>query len=203
MALEGRRPLRALDRASPTTLAVVGGPRGRRAAARGLLAVGTTSVVANLVAKPLTARRRPHRSTPTAGRDAHTPRSSSFPSGHTASAYAFAVAVTADLPGLAFPLFGLATAVGYSRVHVGVHYPSDVLAGTVLGLTIGTVTRRTTLLASPLSRPAHADVGAPRDSVSARPRVSVLRSVWRTTQHDRESGAHLLPRTTMFHPPAR
>ena len=62
------------------------------------------------------------------------PTSGSFPSGHTASAFAFATAVTADLPQLALPLFGLATVVGYSRVHNGVHYPGDVMAGAVLGL---------------------------------------------------------------------
>ena len=73
------------------------------------------------------------------------PTSGSFPSGHTASAFAFATAVTADLPQLALPLFGLATVVGYSRVHNGVHYPGDVMAGAVLGLTTGTVIREATL----------------------------------------------------------
>jgi membrane-associated phospholipid phosphatase len=73
------------------------------------------------------------------------PTSVSFPSGHTASAFAFATAVTTDLPQLALPLFGLATVVGYSRVHNGVHYPGDVVAGAVLGLGIGTVIREATL----------------------------------------------------------
>ena len=87
-------------------------------------------------------------------RDARTPASSSFPSGHTASAFAFAAAVSADRPDLAFPLYALATAVGYSRVHVGVHYPGDVMAGAVLGLSIGTAVRQTTLFAGPLSQQA-------------------------------------------------
>ena len=67
------------------------------------------------------------------------PTSSSFPSGHTASAFAFATAVTADVPILAVPLFGLATAVGYSRVHTGVHYPADVMAGAILGVAVGSI----------------------------------------------------------------
>jgi undecaprenyl-diphosphatase len=48
-------------------------------------------------------------------------------------------------------LYALATAVAYSRVHTGVHYPSDVMAGIVLGLTVGTVVRQTTLFVGPLS----------------------------------------------------
>ena len=132
-------------------LATLGGHRGRHAAARGLTAVGATSIVANLIVKPVFARRRPRRSRAIASRGTPMPTSGSFPSGHTASAFAFAAAVTVDLPRLALPLYTLATAVGYSRVHTGVHYPSDVMAGTVLGLTVGTVVRQTTHFVGPLS----------------------------------------------------
>lgn len=62
------------------------------------------------------------------------PDSASFPSGHTASAVAFATAVGVVLPPAAVPLQVLAMAVGYSRVHTGVHYPGDVAAGAVLGI---------------------------------------------------------------------
>jgi len=122
-------------------LATSRGPRGRDAAIRGLVAVGATSIVANLVVKPLFARRRPTRRKETAGRGARMPGSSSFPSGHTASAFAFAAAVAPDFPQLAFPLYALATVVGYSRVHTGVHFPSDVMGGAVVGTAIGTVVR--------------------------------------------------------------
>ena len=125
-------------------LATIGGSRGRHAALRGLTAVGTTSLVANLVAKSLFPRDRPTRTT-NPGRSARMPDSSSFPSGHAASAFAFAAGVTGDFPHLALPLYTLATAVGYSRVHMGVHYPSDAMGGAVLGLAVGTVVRETTL----------------------------------------------------------
>ena len=122
-------------------LAAKGGKRGRRAALRGLTAIGATSATANLVAKRLFPRTRPERSTTITGRRARMPESSSFPSGHTASAFAFATTVSAEFPWLSLPLYGLATTVGYSRIHVGVHHASDVMAGEILGLTVGTVVR--------------------------------------------------------------
>lgn len=119
-------------------LALAGGRTGRAAAVRGLIAVGVTSATANLVAKRLLPRKRPERPAADTRRGTAMPASGSFPSGHTASAFAFATAVTADIPQLTLPLFGLASAVGYSRVHNGVHYPGDVMGGAVLGLSVGT-----------------------------------------------------------------
>jgi membrane-associated phospholipid phosphatase len=130
-------------------LAATRGDQGRRTAVRGLLAVGATSIVANLIVKPIFARRRPNRPKEVAGRDAPMPASRSFPSGHTASAFAFAAGVTPEFPHLALPLYALASAVGYSRVHTGVHYPSDVMAGAVLGSAVGTVVRAATVSFGP------------------------------------------------------
>jgi undecaprenyl-diphosphatase len=61
------------------------------------------------------------------------PNSSSFPSGHSASAAAFAIGVALEVPGFGLPLGALAVAVGYSRVYSGVHYPGDVVAGFAVG----------------------------------------------------------------------
>ena len=65
------------------------------------------------------------------------PASASFPSGHAATAFAAAVAVGAFYPRLRRPLLGLAAVVALSRVYLGVHYASDVLAGTALGVALG------------------------------------------------------------------
>ena len=116
-------------------IAVVGGRNGRRAATEGVLAIGVTSAFVNLGIKPLARRRRPARADPAQfeARVVPMPESASFPSGHAASAFAFAYAVGRHLPGLAVPIRLLAGGVAYSRVHTGVHYPGDVVIGAIVG----------------------------------------------------------------------
>ncbi len=121
-------------------LAVTRGAKGRRAAVTGLASIGVASAVANLVAKPLGRRRRPDTINVPDARRAPVPASRSFPSGHSASAFAFATGVGAVLPREAIPIRALATVVAYSRVHTGVHYPGDTLAGAFLGTTLAQIT---------------------------------------------------------------
>jgi undecaprenyl-diphosphatase len=101
-----------------------------------------TSATVNLGFKHLHRRPRPLREAAADGRQVAMPASSSFPSGHSASAFAFASSVGAELPVLAFPLRALAGAVAYSRVHTGVHYPGDALAGALLGAATGQMVAR-------------------------------------------------------------
>jgi membrane-associated phospholipid phosphatase len=116
-------------------MAALGGGPGRRAALLGVVSVGFSSAVSNLVVKPLWARRRPERPATVISmhRWVRMPTSQSMPSGHSASAFAFATAVGYALPTLSVPLHAAATAVAYSRVHTGVHYPADAVAGSVIG----------------------------------------------------------------------
>jgi membrane-associated phospholipid phosphatase len=120
-------------------LAVGGGRTGRRAAVQGTLAIGATSALVNLVVKSLWSRQRPDRAA--AGvpgqRNVPMPASTSFPSGHAASGFAFASAIGRDQPWLGLALRFLAAAVAYSRVHTGVHYPSDAVVGSLIGASTG------------------------------------------------------------------
>jgi membrane-associated phospholipid phosphatase len=141
------RPLRELSNlanrsllwlAVAGALASVGGPGGRRAARDGLAALAVTSALTNIVLKLAVRRPRPERedqSDRSVG--VRMPRSHSFPSGHSASAFAFATAAGNELPLVAVPLEFLAAAVAYSRVHSGVHYPSDVVVGSLIGALTG------------------------------------------------------------------
>ncbi len=70
-----------------------------------------------------------------------TPVSDSFPSGHSAVAFACAALLAWLTPLPNVPLFGLAALIAFSRVYNGVHYPLDVLAGALLGLAVATALR--------------------------------------------------------------
>ena len=126
-------------------LMVFGGRRERIAAAEGLVAVALTSFLANLVLKRAFPRTRPSAPVPSE-RELPDPDSSSFPSGHSASGAAFSGTVGRALPATWAPLNALAALIGFSRVYTGVHYPSDVAAGWVLGKAVASLVRRSRIV---------------------------------------------------------
>lgn len=146
-------------------LALTGRSRPRRAALRGVVTIGATSLIANQLAKRLHHRERPLRDAIPLGRlSRRSPRSSSFPSGHSASAAAFAAGVSAEMPALGVPLQALAGLVGFSRVATGAHYPSDVAAGFLLGSSVAAIGRRLVppVPLPPKSQPRELDQVEPR-----------------------------------------
>ena len=117
--------------------------RTRRAALHGLLAQAVASAVTNLGFKTLLPRARPLPEHLPAFRFVHPqPTSSSMPSGHSASAVAFALGAGLVRPALGAALAPLAAGVAYSRVHTGAHWPSDVFFGSAIGAGAAMVTRK-------------------------------------------------------------
>jgi undecaprenyl-diphosphatase len=106
----------------------------RRGALRGVGSLAVSSALTNVVLKRVFSRGRPatdHIVGPRAlGRG---PRTHSFPSGHSASAAAFATGLALEVPVAGALVAPVALGVSYSRVHVGVHYPGDVVGGLALG----------------------------------------------------------------------
>jgi membrane-associated phospholipid phosphatase/diacylglycerol kinase family enzyme len=139
-----RRLSRAADRgvlwfSIATALAVASRPR---AGLRGVASLTAASILANLVGKKLFGGDRPLLDDiPVGRRLRNRPTSGSFPSGHSASAAAFATGVALESPAVGAALAPVAAGVAYSRLHVGAHWFSDVVGGVALGATTALVGR--------------------------------------------------------------
>ncbi|MCS0599975.1 phosphatase PAP2 family protein [Streptomyces sp. LP11] len=137
-------------------------PRGRRAAVRGLASLGLASLTINTLGKRSVRRARPVLDpVPLVRRLKRQPITTSFPSGHAASAAAFATGVALESPAWGAAVAPAAVSVAASRVYTGVHFPSDVLAGAALGVGAAFLVRRLVPTRAQLWRPARPRTEAP------------------------------------------
>lgn len=111
---------------------------------RGLLllfSLAANAMVCNLLLKPLVARTRPY---DLYGYDILIPPvgDGSFPSGHTSASFAAATAIYAMNKKWGVAAYAFATLMGFSRLYLGVHFPTDVLAGAAIGVLMAKVVQR-------------------------------------------------------------
>ncbi|MFG3258543.1 bifunctional phosphatase PAP2/diacylglycerol kinase family protein [Streptomyces sp. NPDC048172] len=143
-------------------LGATGGTRAKRAAMRGTASLALASLAANTLAKRSVRRTRPLLdAVPLVRRLHRQPVTSSFPSGHSASAAAFATGVALESRGWGLAVAPIAVSVAFSRVYTGVHYPSDVLAGMALGVGAAFAVRGLA--------PSHSQLPAPARPVAEAP----------------------------------
>jgi undecaprenyl-diphosphatase len=108
----------------------------RAGAWRLLLTIGLALFLNNLVLKPLVARPRPAFAAVPERHLPPRPSSYSFPSGHTASSVAAAVALTRLWPSGRIAWWVIAVLTAYSRLYLGHHYPLDIVAGAGVGILV-------------------------------------------------------------------
>lgn len=106
-----------------------------------LLSLAANALVCNVLLKPMIARVRPY---DLLGYEILVPRLAdfSFPSGHTSASFAAATAIYAMNKRWGIVVFIFATLMGFSRLYLGVHFPSDVFAGALLGWAVATIVIR-------------------------------------------------------------
>jgi undecaprenyl-diphosphatase len=107
------------------------------AALAGALLLAT--IAADWILKPLIDRTRPFDAIPGVAVIGGRPHDASFPSGHAANAFAAALVLSATAPRGRVVWWLLAAAIAYSRVYLGVHYPSDVVGGALVGAICGAI----------------------------------------------------------------
>lgn len=113
-----------------------GTPRQRSTAFATALAIAASVLIFKAV-KHLVGRPRPFESWQGLTSLVPAPDKFSFPSGHTMTAFAAWAVIMQGVPGLGLPFLMVALLIGTSRIFLGMHYPTDVLVGALLGSAIG------------------------------------------------------------------
>lgn len=123
-------------------LKIVGGRRGRRALYQVLPPLWFATMSVEFPIKHYFRRRRPFYDIVEAIAVGKKPGGYSFPSGHSAAAFAGALLMSRQFPRLKALWYAIAALTGFSRIYLGAHYPGDVISGALAGTAIAEVTRR-------------------------------------------------------------
>lgn len=122
--------------ASTLLLALFGNGIWRQAAVGSLIALAVSHIPVAIV-KRAYPRRRPYLAMPETRTGKNPLTDHSFPSGHSTAIFAVVVPIVATFPSLGYVLLPVAALVSLSRIYLGLHYPSDCIAGAVIGSGIG------------------------------------------------------------------
>lgn len=102
-----------------------------------IIALVLNGIICNIILKPMLARIRPFDVNTSIKLLINKPRDFSFPSGHTSASFTAASVLFFRRSKLFVPSLILATLIGFSRLYLYVHYPSDVVGGIILGIVCG------------------------------------------------------------------
>lgn len=123
-----------------TAVLLMGNKKYRNIGFMALGALILSTILGEGILKHVVQRIRPSADIPAVNLLISKPLSYSFPSGHTTSSFAVAGVLARYFKDYALEFFGLATLIAFSRLYLYVHYPTDVLAGMILGLICSKIT---------------------------------------------------------------
>ncbi|HHV38540.1 MAG TPA: phosphatase PAP2 family protein [Tepidimicrobium sp.] len=121
-------------------LLLFGNKRGKNIGAQGAVTLAISQTITYAI-KSIFGRQRPYNILKDLNTFGIILKDYSFPSGHTSASFAIATTIAFNMPRLSIVAFILAFAIGISRIYLGVHYPTDVMAGMFLGVGTAIITQ--------------------------------------------------------------